>query len=123
MISNTLPTSPAAGLDLDLIRRHAIPGPRYTSYPAATQFTPTFDHAAAKEAIIADNRTTAAGPISLYIHLPWCVRKGGTVRPSPSSPFFSIHFVVLAIVASFCGWPVSHCLLSILILSHFRFLS
>ena len=33
----TPPTS--ATLDLDLIREYSVPGPRYTSYPPATQFT------------------------------------------------------------------------------------
>jgi len=70
MISDILPAP--SHLDLDLIRRYAIPGPRYTSYPAATQFTETFDQAAAKTAIIADNRTSSAGPLSLYVHLPFC---------------------------------------------------
>ncbi|MFA6287679.1 MAG: oxygen-independent coproporphyrinogen III oxidase [Opitutaceae bacterium] len=81
MISQTLPTDtttgpdtsppPPPGLDLDLIRRYAIPGPRYTSYPAATQFTPAFSHATAEAAIIADNRP-GSGPLSLYFHLPFC---------------------------------------------------
>jgi len=81
MISHTLPidtltgpdtSTPAIpGLDLDLIRRYAIPGPRYTSYPAATQFTPSFSHASAEASIIVDNRP-GAGPISLYFHLPFC---------------------------------------------------
>ncbi len=70
MISDTLPAP--SHLDLDLIRRYAIPGPRYTSYPAATQFTEAFDHTAAKIAIITDNRTPSAGPLSLYVHLPFC---------------------------------------------------
>lgn len=79
MISTTRSPVPTTGpartlppLDLDLIRRHAIPGPRYTSYPAATQFTPAFDSAAAEAAILADNRDASAGPISLYLHLPFC---------------------------------------------------
>ncbi len=79
MISTTLSPGSATGpatslplLDLDLIRRYAIPGPRYTSYPAATQFTPAFDSTAAEAAILADNHDAAAGPISLYVHLPFC---------------------------------------------------
>ena len=71
MTSHTLPTAPTTGLDLDLIRRYAIPGPRYTSYPAATQFTTAFSHAAAEAAILADNQP-GAGPLSLYFHLPFC---------------------------------------------------
>jgi oxygen-independent coproporphyrinogen-3 oxidase len=69
------PSEPAAGatstLDLDLIRKYAIPGPRYTSYPPATQFTS--DHASQRleEAIAEDNQSDDR-PISLYFHLPFC---------------------------------------------------
>ncbi len=61
MISTTLSPVPATGpattiplLDPELIRRYAIPGPRYTSYPAATQFTPAFDSATVEVVLIAD---------------------------------------------------------------------
>lgn len=60
-----------APLDVDLIRKYSVPGPRYTSYPPATKFT---DHVATlglAEAIADDNRPPA-GPISLYFHLPFC---------------------------------------------------
>ncbi len=86
MISDTIrptaPTNPekltpaAQRLDLDLIRKYAIPGPRYTSYPAATQFTAKFDSAAAVASIKDDNApcaiSAAKRPLSLYIHLPFC---------------------------------------------------
>jgi len=62
-------TAPA--LDLDLIRKYSIPGPRYTSYPPATQFTDQLDGLGLEEAIAADNRDPE-GPISLYFHLPFC---------------------------------------------------
>ncbi len=61
--------SPA--LDLDLIRKHAVPGPRYTSYPPATQFTAELEPLRLEDAILADNRP-GAGPLSLYFHLPFC---------------------------------------------------
>ncbi len=57
-------------LDLDLIRKYSIPGPRYTSYPPATQFTPALAPHALEDAIADDN--AAGGPISLYFHLPFC---------------------------------------------------
>lgn len=60
-----------AALDLDLIRKHSIPGPRYTSYPPATQFTAEQDFGDLEAAITEDNRA-GAGPISLYFHLPFC---------------------------------------------------
>ncbi|MET0263750.1 MAG: oxygen-independent coproporphyrinogen III oxidase [Rariglobus sp.] len=64
-------------LDLDLIRKYAVAGPRYTSYPPATVFTPAFDDADAQRAIALDNDTTVPGaapdaPLSVYIHLPFC---------------------------------------------------
>ena len=61
----------AASLDLDLIRKYSIPGPRYTSYPPATQFTTELDGLRLDDAIATDNQP-GAGPISLYFHLPFC---------------------------------------------------
>ncbi|HXQ81016.1 MAG TPA: oxygen-independent coproporphyrinogen III oxidase [Opitutaceae bacterium] len=63
--------APGAALDLDLIRKYAIAGPRYTSYPPATRFTPDFDRERLEAAIAADN-CPGAGPLSLYFHLPFC---------------------------------------------------
>jgi oxygen-independent coproporphyrinogen III oxidase len=60
-----------AGLDLDLIRKYSIPGPRYTSYPPATQFTTELSSLQLDDAIAADN-APGAGPLSLYFHLPFC---------------------------------------------------
>ncbi|MCB1105596.1 MAG: oxygen-independent coproporphyrinogen III oxidase [Opitutaceae bacterium] len=61
--------SPA--LDLDLIRKYAVPGPRYTSYPPATQFTTELAPLSLQDAIQEDN-APGAGPLSLYFHLPFC---------------------------------------------------
>ncbi len=58
-------------LDLDLIRKYSIPGPRYTSYPPATKFTDQLDSLRLDEAIAADN-APGSGPLSLYFHLPFC---------------------------------------------------
>ena len=74
MISPTetnLCSGPAAALDLELIQKYSIPGPRYTSYPPATQFTTDLASLTLEEAIADDNRS-GAGPISLYFHLPFC---------------------------------------------------
>jgi oxygen-independent coproporphyrinogen-3 oxidase len=60
-----------AGLDLDLVRKYSIPGPRYTSYPPATIFTADLTRLRLDEAIAGDNRA-GAGPLSLYFHLPFC---------------------------------------------------
>ena len=58
-------------LDLDLVRKYSIPGPRYTSYPPATKFTTDLSTLDLEDAIADDNRA-GAGPISLYFHLPFC---------------------------------------------------
>jgi oxygen-independent coproporphyrinogen-3 oxidase len=61
----------AAPLALDLIRKYSIPGPRYTSYPPATQFTADLPGLRLEEAIAEDN-APGSGPVSLYFHLPFC---------------------------------------------------
>ena len=65
----TTPTT--AALDLNLIRKYSVPGPRYTSYPPATKFTAELAPLRLDEAIAEDNRA-GAGPLSLYFHLPFC---------------------------------------------------
>ena len=62
--------APSRPLDLDLIRKYSIPGPRYTSYPPATKFTTELESLGLEDAILADNQTS--GPLSLYFHLPFC---------------------------------------------------
>ncbi|MDB6114066.1 MAG: oxygen-independent coproporphyrinogen oxidase [Lacunisphaera sp.] len=64
-------TFPAEALDLDLIRKYSIPGPRYTSYPPATRFTTDLAPLRLEDAIADDNHP-GAGPVSLYFHLPFC---------------------------------------------------
>lgn len=56
---------------LELVRKYNIPGPRYTSYPTAPQFSADVDRAALLAEIAADNRDPAR-PLSLYFHLPFC---------------------------------------------------
>ncbi len=63
--------SSSSPLDLDLIRKYAVPAPRYTSYPPANRFRADVDRGALEEAIAADNRP-GSGPLSLYFHLPFC---------------------------------------------------
>ncbi len=69
------PVEPA----LELVRKYNIPGPRYTSYPTAPQFSESIDRAALRAEIALDNRDAASpalspsnGPLSLYFHLPFC---------------------------------------------------
>ncbi|HOD46678.1 MAG TPA: oxygen-independent coproporphyrinogen III oxidase, partial [Opitutaceae bacterium] len=63
-----------ASLDLDLIRKYSIPGPRYTSYPPATKFTTDLPALRLDDALRDDN-TPDAGPLSLYFHLPFCASR------------------------------------------------
>ncbi len=53
--------------DRSLIEKYDRPGPRYTSYPTALQFSPEVPHAK----LLEDCRETA-GPLSVYLHLPFC---------------------------------------------------
>jgi oxygen-independent coproporphyrinogen-3 oxidase len=56
--------------EVDVLRKYAGRGPRYTSYPTAPNFSPGFG---AREYAKALGESTAAGrPLSLYFHLPFC---------------------------------------------------
>ena len=61
-------------LDLtpELITRMDRPGPRYTSYPTAPVFSPTFGEVAYADALKAAGERDA--PLKLYVHLPFCER-------------------------------------------------
>jgi len=53
-----------------LIQKYNVPGPRYTSYPTAVQFSETFNQEEI-ETRLSQSRSTGK-PISLYIHIPFC---------------------------------------------------
>jgi oxygen-independent coproporphyrinogen-3 oxidase len=57
-------------VNLDLVRKYNVAGPRYTSYPPATRFTAALAEPELA-AMIAENNTTGRG-LSLYFHLPFC---------------------------------------------------
>jgi oxygen-independent coproporphyrinogen-3 oxidase len=57
-----------------LARRYDRPGPRYTSYPTAVEFTDAFDEAAYRGRLAAA-ATHPAEPLSLYVHLPFCAER------------------------------------------------
>jgi oxygen-independent coproporphyrinogen III oxidase len=59
-------------LDADLLRRYDRPGPRYTSYPTAPQFSPAFGEAQLREAVAASNGDPIQQGLSLYVHVPFC---------------------------------------------------
>lgn len=67
--SATLPAS--SPIDLDLVRKYSVAGPRYTSYPPATLFTTDLAKLDLDSALAEDNAPDA-GPLSLYFHLPFC---------------------------------------------------
>ena len=54
-----------------LLQQYDRPGPRYTSYPTAVEFTDTFD-AQAYTGRLQAAASDPAAPISLYVHLPFC---------------------------------------------------
>jgi len=69
-------TSPRGDIALapETLAAHARPGPRYTSYPPATEFRPAFGGADAGSRLQTLAATSPAAPISLYCHIPYCSR-------------------------------------------------
>ena len=57
-------------VDFDLVKKHNIAGPRYTSYPPATKFTGDFSREELAARIEANNRSSR--DLSLYFHIPFC---------------------------------------------------
>jgi oxygen-independent coproporphyrinogen-3 oxidase len=58
--------------DTELLQRYDVRGPRYTSYPTATSFDPSFDTDALRRYIEHSNRAAPARPLSIYVHVPYC---------------------------------------------------
>ena len=59
--------------DPALIARYDVAGPRYTSYPTAPQFHTRFDEPALREMIRSSNEEPIPRPLSLYVHVPFCM--------------------------------------------------
>ncbi|TAL73024.1 MAG: oxygen-independent coproporphyrinogen III oxidase [Rhodanobacter sp.] len=59
--------------DPALISRYDVAGPRYTSYPTAPQFHAGFDERALRAVIQASNEEPIPRPLSIYVHVPFCV--------------------------------------------------
>jgi oxygen-independent coproporphyrinogen-3 oxidase len=57
-------------VDLDLVQKYNVAGPRYTSYPPATKFTDALTWPDLAERILENNRTER--DLSLYFHIPFC---------------------------------------------------
>lgn len=54
----------------ELIKKYDRPGPRYTSYPTAPEWTEAFGLAQYQEHLARAN--AEKGPLSIYVHLPFC---------------------------------------------------
>ena len=54
----------------DLVRRYAVQGPRYTSYPTALNFHDDFGPEAYQQFLKEARRSPS--PLSLYVHVPFC---------------------------------------------------
>jgi oxygen-independent coproporphyrinogen-3 oxidase len=57
-------------VDLDLVKKYNVAGPRYTSYPPATKFTDAVTWEQLSEKIADNNRTPR--DLSVYFHIPFC---------------------------------------------------
>ena len=67
------PTPPAVPhFDAELIARHDVTGPRYTSYPTAPQFHIGFDESSFRAVARASNEDPIPRRLSLYVHVPFC---------------------------------------------------
>lgn len=74
MVSSRLPSPcyvPGHPARIDLLRKYTASVPRYTSYPPANHFSDDLSVFRPANLIERDNRP-GAGPLSLYIHLPFC---------------------------------------------------
>ncbi len=62
-----------AKFDKELIKKYDRPGPRYTSYPPATEFTEEINAKHYVEKLIESNKRKT--PLSLYFHIPFCEQR------------------------------------------------
>ena len=57
--------------DREMIVKYDRPGPRYTSYPTAPQFTDDFGPPQYRE-VLSRSGELGCRPLSLYVHVPFC---------------------------------------------------
>ena len=57
-------------VNLDLVQKYNVPGPRYTSYPPATKFTDAISWGELAAKIDENNRVPR--DLSVYFHIPFC---------------------------------------------------
>ena len=67
-----MPTAIAREFDnaTDMVRRYAVQGPRYTSYPTALNFSEAFTDRDYVRFL--DDARNSPSPLSLYVHIPFC---------------------------------------------------
>ncbi len=58
----------------EILERYNVPGPRYTSYPTAPEWSDSYGPADFEQTLNESNVAQPARPISLYVHLPFCER-------------------------------------------------
>ncbi|HUI11714.1 MAG TPA: oxygen-independent coproporphyrinogen III oxidase [Bacteroidota bacterium] len=61
-----------SNVDLGLLKKYDRPGPRYTSYPTAPLFSPSFTAEDFRAEIASTNGPGETGDVSLYFHFPFC---------------------------------------------------
>lgn len=66
-----MPTAAVASITADLLRKYDRPGPRYTSYPTAVEFSGSCSWDT-YEAKLEEAAAHVSEPLSLYVHLPFC---------------------------------------------------
>ena len=59
-------------VDLKKFKKYDTPGPRYTSYPTAPQFSESFTNEDYLDEIVKTNYGDDTADLSLYFHLPYC---------------------------------------------------
>jgi len=64
--------TPSPVFDYEIIARYDVSGPRYTSYPAAPNFTPHFGEAEFRAAARVSNEDPIPRRLSIYVHVPFC---------------------------------------------------
>ncbi len=70
--ANTSLGSIMPGVNKETLNKYDISGPRYTSYPTADRFVEAFTEDAYKLALQQRRAITAALPLSIYVHIPFC---------------------------------------------------
>ena len=94
----------------EFLARHDRPGPRYTSYPTAVEFTEDFGPDDYEERLAAAAERSAE-PLSLYVHLPFCQARGSfcachvvvAKRPEVAEAYLSRLVTEAALIADRLG--------------------